>query len=309
MTIDQIEEVFEKKSGSIKERINSRKVVIWGAYESGEKVRQLLSGIGVEISRFVDSNYDKIRRFNDKEVESTDTIDPQRDFVIVATLYPHLGIDEKLRERGFGVDDVLYLTDETLYEKEDIVYKGCRIGAYTYGYRDLLKDHPIAESIGRFCSINEYARIWNNHPLDYVTTSPLLDHREFYTWDSYPEVLKRCKKYGVYTENALFDESPLRDNKPVKIGSDVWVGANVIILPGVTIGDGAVLAAGAVVTKDVEPYAIVGGVPAKVIRYRFDKDEIDKLLSIKWWDWPIDEIKGRIDLFYQPSAFVEEYGC
>ena len=91
------------------------------------------------------------------------------------------------------------------------------------------------------------------------------------------------------------------------IGNDVWIGANVSILPGVYIGDGAVIAAGAVVTKDVEPYAIVGGVPAKVIRYRFSPKEIYILLKIKWWDWSVEEVERNIELLYDPVKFIAAF--
>jgi len=84
----------------------------------------------------------------------------------------------------------------------------------------------------------------------------------------------------------------------VIIGNDVWVGTGAIILSGVSIGDGAIVAAGAVVTKDVPPYSIVGGNPAKLIRFRFSEDQIAKLLSISWWNWSEDKIKANIDSFY-----------
>ena len=84
----------------------------------------------------------------------------------------------------------------------------------------------------------------------------------------------------------------------ILIGSDVWVGARAIILSGVKIGDGAVIAAGAVVAKDVPPYAIVGGVPAKLIKYRFSPDIIEELLQIKWWEWSDDIVTKNIDDFY-----------
>jgi acetyltransferase-like isoleucine patch superfamily enzyme len=95
---------------------------------------------------------------------------------------------------------------------------------------------------------------------------------------------------------------------PVVIGNDVWVGAGAIILSGVSIGDGAIVAAGAVVTKDVPPYAIVGGNPAKLIRYRFSEDQIAKLLSISWWNWSEDKIKANLDSFYGTTEdFIRKF--
>ena len=164
----------------------------------------------------------------------------------------------------------------------------------------------MALRIGRYCSINGTARIWNNHPSKYVTTSPILDHRVFSP--SYKEYMRRrgfCERYGTHHDNHPFEDSPLRNNKPVEIGNDVWIGANVILLPGVKIGDGAILAAGAVVTKDVEPYAIVGGVPAKLIKYRFSQEKREKLLRIQWWSWDEERIEENIELFYDPDKFLE----
>ena len=82
--------------------------------------------------------------------------------------------------------------------------------------------------------------------------------------------------------------------KDTVVGNDVWIGHGAIIMPGVTIGSGAIIAAGAVVTKDVPPYAIVGGNPAKVIRQRFSDDVVAELLDIAWWDWPLDKIEARL---------------
>jgi acetyltransferase-like isoleucine patch superfamily enzyme len=88
------------------------------------------------------------------------------------------------------------------------------------------------------------------------------------------------------------------------IGSDVWIGANVTILDGIKIGCGAIVAAGAAVTKDIPDYAIVGGVPAKIIKYRFSKEEIELLLSLKWWDCSYEKLKKYSHIFR--GANVEE---
>lgn len=93
----------------------------------------------------------------------------------------------------------------------------------------------------------------------------------------------------------------------VVIGSDVWIGARAAILEGVTIGDGAVVAAGAVATKDVPPYAIVGGVPAKIIKYRFDEETIKKLLELKWWDKDMDWIVEHACMFEKVENLLNSY--
>jgi acetyltransferase-like isoleucine patch superfamily enzyme len=95
---------------------------------------------------------------------------------------------------------------------------------------------------------------------------------------------------------------------PVVIGNDVWVGVGAIILSGVTVGDGAIIAAGSVVTHDVPPYAIVGGIPAKVIRFRFSEQQIKKLLDISWWNWSDQKIAANINLFYgNIDVFIEKF--
>ena len=97
--------------------------------------------------------------------------------------------------------------------------------------------------------------------------------------------------------------------KPVTIGSDVWIGTRAMIMSGVTIHDGAVVAAGAVVTRDVPPYAIVGGVPARLIRFRFDQPVIDALLAIAWWEWPDKLMRERLSSFYgDVQSFIAAYG-
>lgn len=104
-----------------------------------------------------------------------------------------------------------------------------------------------------------------------------------------------------YPFSARFEGDEITDTftkGPVRIGNDVWIGARATILSGVTVGDGAVIAAGAVVTKHVPPYAIVGGVPARVIKHRFPPETIAQLMRISWWEWPPEVVRGRKDWFY-----------
>lgn len=97
-------------------------------------------------------------------------------------------------------------------------------------------------------------------------------------------------QYGANTP--LKNPKPFIQSKHTTIGNDVWIGANVVVTTGVNIGDGAIIAAGAVVTKDVPPYAIVGGVPAKIIKYRFDEPTIKELLELQWWDLEPEQLDG-----------------
>ena len=139
------------------------------------------------------------------------------------------------------------------------------------GYGSYIGPHSIIiANIGRFTSIAPYVRTNTGvHPLykPFATTSPM-----FYSTQ---------KQSGVtFADRMIFQEF----SAPTNIGNDVWVGENAFFVGGVTIGDGAVVLAGAVVTKNVPPYAVVGGVPAKVINYRYDEETILFLLNIKWWD-------------------------
>ena len=263
-----------------------RELYVYGAGRGGRIVANYLRKKEIPFAGFIDQNV----HGGEISVYRPDILDPQTQYVIVSLMGPADDVRKLFLQRGFTAEDCCFFADESV-PREDFVYRGCKVGKFTYGYDNLLKDFPMADRIGRYCSINGSARIFNNHSMDCITTSPILDFPPFYSIDVYDERQALVAKYGKHHENASYQDSAIRDNRTVTIGNDVWIGANVVILPGVRIGDGAVLAAGAVVTKDVPAYAIVGGVPAKVIRYRFSEDMIRSLLQIRWWDWPQEKIE------------------
>jgi acetyltransferase-like isoleucine patch superfamily enzyme len=170
--------------------------------------------------------------------------------------------------------------------KDRSLLVGTTLGDYTYVSQDCLLDNV---SVGKFCSIGPYTRMGLGlHPAGaFVSTHPA-----FYSMRAQAGIHFADKEY--FTEKA-----------PIEIGHDVWIGANVIIKDGVKIGHGAVIAAGAVVSADVSPYAIVGGVPAKVIRSRFTEDVIAKLLAASWWDKDPEWLRKHYKSFHDVNGFLK----
>jgi acetyltransferase-like isoleucine patch superfamily enzyme len=156
------------------------------------------------------------------------------------------------------------------------VYGGASIGSFTYvnvGTVIYGKVH-----IGRFCSIGRNTEIGlAHHPVNFLSTHPFQVARSLFLRHPGYESIRR---------------KPWQFHKDTQIGNDVWIGAKTGIASGVTIGDGAILAAGAIVVADVPPYAIVGGVPAKIIRYRFDPEVINALKELRWWDLPLEKLEN-----------------
>ncbi|MGN0014328.1 MAG: CatB-related O-acetyltransferase [Candidatus Gastranaerophilaceae bacterium] len=155
------------------------------------------------------------------------------------------------------------LEENVLLDKSVVLMSHIKIGYGTYLRRDVFVDDYT--EIGRFCSIaNDVVIAPSEHPLQNFSTHPI--------------------SYDV-------ENYPGKETKTI-IGNDVWIGTRAIISKGVTVGDGAVIAANAVVTKNVPPYAVVAGVPTKIIKYRFEDDIIEKLLGLEWWNFPPEKLQN-----------------
>lgn len=173
---------------------------------------------------------------------------------------------------SFCSKTILYPNSRVL---SSCVFNNVILGSYTYVGRNSLLQNV---KVGKFCSIaNDVMIGLGTHPLDLFSTSPLF-YRKHNTF-----------KIKLVQENLVFKEYT-----ETVIENDVWIGARVTILDGVKIHNGALVAAGAVVTKDVPAYAIVAGVPAKIIKYRFDKVKIEYLLKTKWWSKDLSWIKSNM---------------
>lgn len=174
---------------------------------------------------------------------------------------------------------------------EDLMSRGLlEIGAHTYQWQSLKIDvyagSEAKVSIGKFCSIAKEVRIITGgiHPTNWVATFPFRSH------------------FNLPGKN--HDGMPAT-NGSIHIGNEVWIGTGVTILSGVNIGNGAVIATGSLVTKDVPDYAIVGGVPAQIIKFRFTPEQIKALITIQWWDWDLEKIKANIHLL--SSTAIQEF--
>lgn len=202
-------------------------------------------------------------------------------------------------EVKYGINDYVhseryaYLTGERSPEPEYYPLVNAGVGTYAvnmnihYGRRD------TNILIGRYCSLSDNIQfiMSDEHELDRVSTHP------------FRNIINIMNNQGMKT----YADNENKKRCQVIIGHDVWIGMNVTILGGVRIGTGAVIAAGSLVTKDVPPYTVVGGCPAKTIRMRLPGDLVRKLLSVRWWNWPYQVIVDRLREMDDPKLFVDRY--
>lgn len=184
-----------------------------------------------------------------------------------------------------NISKLAFLTSDSQVSSKAVVKRLCKVYKSSIDAFSYIAPHTelICCNIGKYCSIAKNCKLGlGTHTLNFLSTSPIFTEKK----------------------NALGIEWIQKDAietsfKPVTIGNDVWIGENAVILGGISIGDGAVIGAGAIVTKEVPPYTIVGGVPAKKIRSRFPDDIVKMLLKIQWWNLEEDILKENIYFFQQ----------
>jgi acetyltransferase-like isoleucine patch superfamily enzyme len=188
--------------------------------------------------------------------------------------YRNQHLDIQYMARFYGCSFGRY---NTLYEGAALTH--VKLGSYSYVGSDSRLTSMI---VGKFCCIGpDVVAGLGRHPSsDFVSIHPV-----FYSPNATTGM--------TFADRSYFDET-----EQIKVGNDVWIGARATIIDGVSIADGAIIAAGAVVTRDVPPYAIVGGVPARIIRYRFSPSQIDTLIASKWWDKEESWLRGNFKKFH-----------
>lgn len=222
---------------------------------------------------------------------------------------------------GFGINKLLkFLSPRILYSnivRRKILnrYKGielkiglgCVIRNVRFGKSVYLADNVVLinSSVGTHTYINAFTKITNAEIGNYCSIASgvkiVLGYHPTHLVTLHPAFYSNNKEFETFSDQNYFEEYP-----KVTLGNDVWIGEDAIIMGGITVGDGAVIAARAVVTKDVPPYSVVGGVPAKFIKARFTDEIINKLLKIRWWDKEEDWIRNNYLLFHDPEVFVSQ---
>jgi virginiamycin A acetyltransferase len=194
--------------------------------------------------------------------------------------------------RDYFWDDLIIVFDDSSKGKNVILYpkyqiRNSRIGDYSYIARNALINNT---EIGKFCSIGpNFLCGWGIHPKNGLSTSPMF--------------FSTKKQNGI----SFCNEDKIIENKQISIGNDVFIGMNVTVIDGFSVGAGAIIGAGAVVSKDIPPYAIAVGCPIKIIGYRFNDIEINKLLKIKWWEFDDNKLHDVEKYFWKVDEFIDKH--
>lgn len=206
-------------------------------------------------------------------------------------VYHHWKLSNRFQSKrliiGFGVSIINSELGFDVFVGSNSRISNSSVGDHTY-----FNSHTnIADAkIGKYCSIGSHVKVGiGSHPTSMVSTHPC-----FYA---------NNKGFNTYADKMYYNE----EGASIEIGNDVWIGSNVTVLNKIKIGHGAIVAIGSIVTKDVPNYAVVAGIPAKIIKYRFTDEEIKSLLKIQWWDFDQEKIQKHFKDFHDVSTFNKKY--
>lgn len=283
----------------------SRHIIIFPCGDIGIQTVNILENIySIKPEYIVDNNKCKYTN-NIYDVSLFDKIDVTKYAIILASTNSDIYLT--LREVVLS-----YFPKENLLElesmRENMVYNPVlflktHIGKYSYG--PICRDHELIASIGSFCSFAPGVEVVPNHETNYITTHPMIYAGMVY--DGFNISYDTFKDKPWYFPGVNPKEMSER-RKRLTIGNDVWLGQNVIITNYANIGNGVIAGAGAIITKDVPDYAVVAGVPARIIKYRYSESQIIALNQIAWWDWSDIQIRERYNDLYLPiDRFIEKY--
>ncbi|MDR0599353.1 MAG: CatB-related O-acetyltransferase [Treponema sp.] len=281
--------LFPQVINAAKENAGNRDIICAGCGNQGEfflKANDFMKEIGAQFLEpkfFCDTRVAHIGRFHDLPVLAPSALDKSKHYVIVTSGRFAEDISGGLQSAGFEAVKDYAITVPLESDFHDIEYHGVKVGKFTYGYKHIIDGGGELKSIGRFTSIAATAQVEVDHPMSWLTTS----------------ILGRV----IMPSREMI--SSIRHDNSLVIGNDVWIGANAFINASKChhIGDGAIIGAGAIVTHDVEPYAIVVGTPARLVRYRFPLEKIELLRQIKWWEYDNKTLFNNLDVFYNPEEF------
>ncbi len=277
-------------------------IIVYPYGDIGIRVVEIMRNVyDIEPAFIVDM---RISKYNSKILpySALETLEEKEKYVVILAstnkkIYPEL---YKNAVNIVGEDRVIELESNTV---KQVVELPTKIGKHSYG--PICRDHRVIKSIGAFCSFANGVDVVANHEMNCITTAPFVYFGQ--TDEAQNRVYTDFKDRAWYLDG-VSPKPCVAKIRRITIGNDVWLGKNVIVTNYANIGNGVIVGAGAIITKDVPDYAIVAGVPARIIRYRFTPDQIEMMNKIKWWDWPDETIRDRFDDFYIPvEDFIEKY--
>ena len=272
--------------------LGKRDFILYPFGEQGLLVKEILNNVFGIQERCIVDNY--LYKFNSNIKDVSHLARKEYKTCVVLITSDNEDVYDALRntvKKYVGSERIVDIYKKPVREENS----GPKVGKYSYG--PLCSNH-LVESIGAFCSFGPLTDVLLNHGISYISTHPFL----------YRRVNENDTGKLEWHVEGVEPKGEMHKNKKVVIGNDVWLGRNVVITNGSRIGNGVIAGAGAVITKDVPDYAVVGGVPARIIRFRYTKEQIKELNDIAWWNWTDDKIRKNFNDFYdQIEIFIKKH--